>query len=761
MYNNKLDCTLITGSPVKYKLCKVEGTLLVIKKSMSSTPGRRSQKCTDMDITTLLDSDDDEQIFYSVPKTGHKIVGTLANDSGHSTQKLGTPSKSKKPQIEDVSLVIKLRRSTEQSNYKIERNLDHEDSKCRTSQRLNKGTPKKCGMIDCDEDHSVRAIRGGPALKSPNNVGGVTKTDSPRRTRRNSKSHESTDIKSFHNKENESELENDENEDNVDGRSRARVARKMNSKQEFGTPAKQSKRLNDAVTPSSGRERRNSQLVNYYHDTLANVDEFDEPKKKIGTPARKILPATPKSARGRRSSLSDVESDNDADGAESRRTGRRKTTSNTATPRKQIKKLEEPTTPMSTRPRRNSKLVNYNYDGLEDSDIRNGIETAMDDNVDKYSPPSLRRSARKQLAREGSATPQKLQKISEEPMTPKRTPRKSAALKLGVTTPKRSPRRSTIKLLADEPSKTPTTASRRISKAVTPSMKNGSLTPSMSRRTANVGKPKTILEEARAQLHVSAVPKSLPCREEEFNDIFEFLERKLLDNNGGCIYISGVPGTGKTATVNEAIRCLKKRVSKGELENFDFIEINGMKLSEPRQAYVQILKQVNGQTATWEQAYQILEKRFTRATGKRPMTLLLVDEVRICFLRYCNLKYRNGSELFNLISILLQLDLLCNKRQDVVYNLLDWPAKANAQLVVITIANTMDLPERVLMGRVTSRLGLTRLTFQPYNHKQLQEIVMARLKDSDAFKSEAIQLVARYDLRDYFSHRLENLNTET
>lgn len=79
-----------------------------------------------------------------------------------------------------------------------------------------------------------------------------------------------------------------------------------------------------------------------------------------------------------------------------------------------------------------------------------------------------------------------------------------------------------------------------------------------------------------------------------------------------------------------------------------------------------------------------------------------------------------------------------------MYNLLDWPTKSTAQLVVITIANTMDLPERVLMGRVTSRLGLTRLTFQPYNHKQLEEIVMSRLKDFYGFRNEAVQLVARY-----------------
>jgi len=54
--------------------------------------------------------------------------------------------------------------------------------------------------------------------------------------------------------------------------------------------------------------------------------------------------------------------------------------------------------------------------------------------------------------------------------------------------------------------------------------------------------------------------------------------------------------------------------------------------------------------------------------------------------------------------IVVQLDLLWTRRQDVVYNLLDWPTKTASRLVVLTIANTMDLPERLLMGRVTSRL---------------------------------------------------------
>jgi hypothetical protein len=53
------------------------------------------------------------------------------------------------------------------------------------------------------------------------------------------------------------------------------------------------------------------------------------------------------------------------------------------------------------------------------------------------------------------------------------------------------------------------------------------------------------LAVARKRLHVSAVPKSLPCREKEFSEIYNFLEGNLLDEIGGCIYVSGVPGTGE------------------------------------------------------------------------------------------------------------------------------------------------------------------------------------------------------------------------
>lgn len=59
------------------------------------------------------------------------------------------------------------------------------------------------------------------------------------------------------------------------------------------------------------------------------------------------------------------------------------------------------------------------------------------------------------------------------------------------------------------------------------------LLPSMHERMSKIIKPSRPLQEARSALHVSAIPKSLPCREEEFNNIFTFLKTRLTENSGG------------------------------------------------------------------------------------------------------------------------------------------------------------------------------------------------------------------------------------
>ncbi|XP_008576252.1 PREDICTED: origin recognition complex subunit 1 isoform X1 [Galeopterus variegatus] len=266
---------------------------------------------------------------------------------------------------------------------------------------------------------------------------------------------------------------------------------------------------------------------------------------------------------------------------------------------------------------------------------------------------------------------------------------------------------SSLKSSLQAPSKTP----KKTPKPRTPCR----ATPQIRSRNPAAQEPASVLEEARLRLHVSAIPESLPCREQEFQDIYNFVESKLLDRTGGCMYISGVPGTGKTATVHEVIRCLQQAAQASHVPPFQYIEVNGMKLTEPHQVYVQILQKLTGQKATANHAAELLAKRFRTQGSPQETTVLLVDE----------------------------LDLLWTHKQDVMYNLFDWPTHKEARLVVLTIANTMDLPERIMMKRVSSRLGLTRMSFQPYTHSQLQQILGSRLKHLKAFEDDAIQLVAR------------------
>ena len=205
-----------------------------------------------------------------------------------------------------------------------------------------------------------------------------------------------------------------------------------------------------------------------------------------------------------------------------------------------------------------------------------------------------------------------------------------------------------------------------------------------------------VFEQAAERLHVSAVPDSLPCREEEYCELYGHLSSAIEDAAGTCICkffmtldISGVPGTGKTATVKSVLRALAEEVEKEQLPPFEFVEINGMRLSEPQQAYTELWRGINGQTVSPAHAEELLSGRFSGPSKSSRPVVVLMDE----------------------------LDVLVTKKQSVVYNFFNWPNLEYSKLIVVAVANTMDLPERMLSTKVSSRLGFHRLicrTYQDY-----------------------------------------------
>ncbi|KAF8077349.1 hypothetical protein N665_1044s0009 [Sinapis alba] len=228
------------------------------------------------------------------------------------------------------------------------------------------------------------------------------------------------------------------------------------------------------------------------------------------------------------------------------------------------------------------------------------------------------------------------------------------------------------------------------------------------------------LEKAKATLLLATRPKSLPCRNKEMEEITAFIKGSILDDQclGRCMYIHGVPGTGKTVSVLSVMKNLKAEVEAGSVSPYCFVEINGLKLASPEKIYTVIYEALSGHRVGWKKALHSLNERFSE--GKR----IGKEEEKPCIL------------------LIDELDLLVTRNQSVLYNILDWPTKPNSKLIVLGIANTMDLPEK-LLPRISSRMGIQRLCFGPYNHTQLQEIISTRLKGIDAFEKQAIEFASR------------------
>ena len=262
--------------------------------------------------------------------------------------------------------------------------------------------------------------------------------------------------------------------------------------------------------------------------------------------------------------------------------------------------------------------------------------------------------------------------------------------------------------------KTPTANKKKSSIVRRNTISISTTTPTMQKRVFSKIDQSSLsaYEKARIKLHVANTPDCLPCRDKQFSDIFNFIETNLKNLTGGCMYVCGVPGTGKTLTTRQVVLCLQDAMKDRAVPNFKFIEVNAFQVTEPHQIYKLIYKELTDENVSAEHAVMLLEKKFEQKNSE-PI-VLLVDE----------------------------LDMLCTKKQDVLYNLFDWPYKKNSKWIVIAIANAMNLPEQV-MSKISSRLGLTRLNFQPYTHHELEEIVKLRLAELEIFDNDAVVFAAR------------------
>ncbi len=162
---------------------------------------------------------------------------------------------------------------------------------------------------------------------------------------------------------------------------------------------------------------------------------------------------------------------------------------------------------------------------------------------EKQSRKTPNKTPKKNIATTTTKTPSKTPKTTPKKATNRSTPL-GRALDLNVddceyeyyddtveSPPKRA-RKTPSKTSAKTPIKTPSKTPKR-----TPSTRISALDPVIGERKTPVRTDRSDVQLAKESLHVSAVPKTLPCRENEFRDAYKFIEGKILDESGGYVSI--------------------------------------------------------------------------------------------------------------------------------------------------------------------------------------------------------------------------------
>ncbi|KAF4518031.1 hypothetical protein B566_EDAN009264 [Ephemera danica] len=227
------------------------------------------------------------------------------------------------------------------------------------------------------------------------------------------------------------------------------------------------------------------------------------------------------------------------------------------------------------------------------------------------------------------------------------------------------------------------------------------------------GTQDTSYSVARQALH-SSQPSFLPGREKQLEALRDFLLARLENKEGarGSLYISGAPGTGKTASVNLTLEH-NKQIKSG----FKTVYINCTSMNTSKAIFSRVAQdlQVKVQGRTEKANVASIQKHIIHSKKKM---LLLLDEV----------------------------DQLESRNQSVLYTIFEWPCLAGSQLTLIGIANSLDLTDRLLprlQAHVSCRPQL--MHYAPYTKQQITDIINSRLHQAGAshvFKNVAVEMLA-------------------
>ena len=222
------------------------------------------------------------------------------------------------------------------------------------------------------------------------------------------------------------------------------------------------------------------------------------------------------------------------------------------------------------------------------------------------------------------------------------------------------------------------------------------LTPRTPRTPLTPSNTNTVYNCARQLFTRSAAPGPLIGREDERKELENFIEAGIASKAGRCMYVSGPPGTGKSALVSEVCQTYKSS------EGIRTAYVNCMSATCSNDMYGRLLEELVDSDYEMEQDPIVQLKALFLSTSKAANCTYLVtlDE----------------------IDHLLTLDL------EILYTLFEWSLHRSSRLVVVGIANALDLTDRFLPRLKARNLKPQLLPFLPYTVPQIAAVLTTKLK---------------------------------
>ncbi|KAK0263399.1 AAA ATPase [Friedmanniomyces endolithicus] len=202
----------------------------------------------------------------------------------------------------------------------------------------------------------------------------------------------------------------------------------------------------------------------------------------------------------------------------------------------------------------------------------------------------------------------------------------------------------------------------------------------------------SIYNQARQLFSRCSNPGKLVGREAERQELSTFLDRCLASDSAGCLYVSGPPGTGKSALVDEV-----RGQCKGE-KNIKTSTVNCMSVRNAK-----------------DLAQKLAEDLGLKADGG-------FDYLQSCFVG------EEAQESHKYVVILDEVDRLVDMDLELLHSLFEWSMHASSRLVLIGIANALDLTDRFLPRLKSRNLKPELLPFMPYSASQIAEVLTLKLR---------------------------------